>query len=343
MLFMVNTDAATRELVGWIDGVPPTSRASRAEGVLGALFGQSDQLAGDALVGASVASLEALVRIAYLYARPDDDRIHNEGYTPDTRDTSQDARNSLLKALLDKPGADAYRAMRTLALEGVFQARILRMNELARGKAEYDADPPAWTPAEVLAFERCSVAPAKTGEALLHVVMGVLWDIQLSFDHADATSRALLERAKDEDEVQNWLAEQMNLRSQGRFHAHREAQVARGDKPDIIVSSTAAQVEVAVEVKHGGMDWSVRDLEKALTGQLAEDYLKPETRRHGVLVVSYHGRRTWRDPDTRSTLTFQDLLNRLKTLASGVASNKLGPIEVRIFGINASLPGGRQG
>jgi hypothetical protein len=340
MLFIINPDDATRELVGWIDGAPPAERASRVESTLGALFGRSGQLAGDALAGASVVSLEALVRIAYLYVCLEDDRVHHEGYTPDTRDTAQDARNALLKALLDTPGADAYRAMRMLAAEGVFRTRVLRMQELARGKAEYDADPPAWTPAEVLAFERHYVAPAKTGEALLHIVMGVLSDIQLSFDYADATSRALLERAKDEDEVQNWLAEQMNLRSQGRFHAHREAQVARRDKPDIIVSSTAAPVEIAVEVKHTGMDWTVRDLEKALTKQLAEDYLKPATRRHGVLVLSYHGRRSWRDPDTRSSLTFQNLIDRLQTLASRMMNNKLGPIEVRVFGINASLPGG---
>jgi hypothetical protein len=191
---------------------------------------------------------------------------------------------------------------------------------------------------EVLAFERKHVAPAKTGEALLNVVMATLKDVNSSFANADATSRSLLERAKNEDEVQEWLAEQMNLRSQGRFHAYRESQVARGDKPDIIVSSTVARVEVAVEVKHGGMGWSVRDLEKALTKQLTEDYLKPMSRKHGVLVVSYHRLRTWRDPDTRSKLNFQGLIERLQTLAASVVKNKLGAVEVCAFGIDASAP-----
>src|SRR5712675_1999373 len=105
---------------------------------------------------------------------------------------------------------------------------------------------------------------------------------------AFTSSRALMERAKDEDEVQHWLAEQMNARAKGRFHVVREAEVAIGDKPDLIVASTSAPCQVAIEVKHGGMGWSARDLEKALRTQLAEDYLKPENRRHGVLVITHH-------------------------------------------------------
>jgi hypothetical protein len=147
----------------------------------------------------------------------------------------------------------------------------------------------------------------------------------------------LLERAENEDDVQKWLAEQMNLRSQGRFHAHREAQIALGDKPDIIISSTSAHVEVAVEIKHANMGWTVRDLEKALKKQLAEDYLKPSTRRHGVLVISYHRKRSWRDPDTKEKLEFRDLIDRLQKLAASINKNKLGAIELRVFGIDATV------
>lgn len=335
MLFPVNADRATRELADWVDGTPLTSRDARAEGALSALFRRDSPLAAAALDSASVASLEALVRLAYRYVRPEDDRVHEGAYTPDARDNAEEARNILLKNLLDRSGTEAYRAMRTLAADRTFRAHGIRFNELAHGKAEWDAEPPAWTPADVLAFERRQIAPAKTGEALLRVVMDVLSDIQFSFSHDDATSRALLERAENEDEVQEWLAEQMRLRSRDRFHAHREAQVARGDKPDIIVASTAAQVEVAVEVKRG-MSWTVRKLERALTKQLAEDYLKPATRRHGVLVVSYHRRRTWRDPDTRATLSFHDLVKRLQMLTASVVRNEFGPVQVRTFGIDAS-------
>jgi hypothetical protein len=82
------------------------------------------------------------------------------------------------------------------------------------------------------------------------------------------------------------------------------------------------------------MGWTVRELEKALRKQLAEDYLKPETRRHGVLVISYHGKRTWRDPDTKATLYFSDVIARLQKIALGILRNKLGAINVKVFGLD---------
>ena len=272
--------------------------------------------------------------LVYHYVRPDDDRGHKGASTSDDRDKAEQARNTLLSALLDRSGADAYQAVLTLSAEEAFRSRAIHFKELARRKAEQDAEPPAWTPGEVLAFERDYNTPAKTGESLLNMVIGVLSDIQSSFNNADATSRSVAIRAKNENEIQQWLTEQLNLRSKGRFHAHREAQVAGGDKPDIIASSTAAHVETAIEVKHGGKKWSVRDLENALTKQLAKRYLKPSTRRWGVLVISYHGNRTWRDPDTRATLRFSDLIQRLQTHAASVVGNDIGSVQVRVLEID---------
>jgi hypothetical protein len=336
MLFIGHADRAVGEFEDWLDLTESTARDIRARGALVALFGWPRGLVYFALNTASVASLDALIRFAYLYVRPEDDSLHEGIYTPNERDEAEEARSALLKALVNRTGADAYRAVKSLAEERVCRALRNRLKELAHGKAERDAELPAWRPAEVLAFEQEHIAPAKTGEALLHVVLGVLSDIQASFSRDDMSSRSLLERAEDEGEVQAWLAEQMNLRSRGRFHAHCEVQVSDRDKPDIVISSTAARVELAVEVKHGGKRWTVRDLERALTNQLARKYLKPETRRHGVLVVSYHRQRTWREPETREILKFQNVIERLKTLAQGVVRNDFGHVEVRVFGIDTS-------
>jgi hypothetical protein len=97
--------------------------------------------------------------------------------------------------------------------------------------------------------------------------MAILDNIQHDLVHGDVTSRPLLQQAKDEDQVQNWIVEQINYRSHGRLHAHRETQVALGDKPDVIVASTAAPCEVAVEIKHGGKGWTPRQLECGFRGK----------------------------------------------------------------------------
>jgi hypothetical protein len=212
---------------------------------------------------------------------------------------------------------------------------------LARGKAERDTEPPAWNEAEIVSFEKLHTAPVKTGIDLIRVVMAVLQNIQLQLSSGDVSSRSLLEHACDEEAVKNWLVEQMNLRSRGRFNSYREAQVAHGNKPDVIVSSTSAQCEVGVEVKHGGKKWTLKQLDKALRQQLAQDYLMPLTRRHGIFVVTHHGRRTWRNSQSTKSLTFEELMNRLEATAATLVQNDVGTIEVKCFGIDASPRNGK--
>jgi hypothetical protein len=335
-LLLLNLDEAVDALTNWLEAAPADSRQSRAERTLGMLFERRNPLLAGVLERASVATLEELLHLAYRYIRPEDDAVHDGTYSPDARDHAENARNELLSTLIKCPGADAYRAMRRAADHPSFKSRAGRFHELARGKAEQDSELPAWTVTELLTFEQKHVAPAKTGDDLLRVTIGVLNDIRLGLTRADATTRPLLARAIDEDEVQHWLVEQMNFRSKGQFHVHREAEVALGDKPDIIVSSTSAQCEVAIEVKHGGMGWTARQLREALKTQLAEDYLKPLSRRHGVLVITNHRDRQWLHPGSNKPLKFPKLLEWMTGIAKSVVENDSGAIEVACIGIDAS-------
>jgi hypothetical protein len=335
LMLLLDPDAAFATLRAWLNSAPKAVRQTRAENTLSVLFDRYDPLVSAALTTASTTTLEALLRLAYSHIRPEDDAVHQGSYSPDARDHAENARNSVLSTLLDRPGADAHQAMRRLAADPVFALRSHRFSELARGKAERDAEGPAWTANEALRFHREFTAPVKTGADLLRVVMGVLGDIAQSLTSEDVTSRPLLERAKDEDEVQHWLVEQINARAHGRFQAFREAQVATGDKPDVIIASTSAPCQVAVEVKHGGMGWSARDLEHALRTQLAEDYLKPESRRHGVLVITHHRERRWHRVTDNKPISFSDLIAWLSGIAETLTENAVGSIAVRCAGINA--------
>jgi hypothetical protein len=106
-------------------------------------------------------------------------------------------------------------------------------------------------------------------------------------------------------------------------------------EPDVIVASTAAPCQVAIEVKHGGKGWTARDLGDALRTQLGEDYLKPENRRHGVLVVTNHRDRRWLDVTDKKPISFMELIAWLSGIASTLTENTVGPIEVGCVGINA--------
>lgn len=133
------------------------------------------------------------------------------------------------------------------------------------------------------------------------------------------------------------ITERLNERASGRFRAHREAEVAEGNEPDIIVHSVSVDAEVAIEVKHGNMKWRVADLQKALRGQLGRDYLRTPNRRFGVLVISLHRDRTWVLEGRK--IDFDELIAHLQRLVSGIDHNDSGPVEVAVFGLDSRAPG----
>ncbi|MGJ5080386.1 hypothetical protein [Bradyrhizobium sp. HKCCYLS3013] len=335
LLLIVDPDQGVSILETWLNATPAADRKARAEQTFGTLFDRYDVLVAGSFAAASTETLERLLRVAYTSIRPKDDVMREGTYTPDTRDHAQNARDATLGILLARPGPDAYYAMQRLAENSALALRAHRFRELARGKATRDAELPAWTAEEVRSFETTFLAPAKTGADLLRIVLGVLADIQWSLSTDDFSSRALLERAKDEEEVQQWLAEQLHFRAKGRFQITRESEIALGDKPDITVSSTSAPYQVAVEVKHGGKGWTGAELENALRVQLAEDYLKPDYRRHGVLVITHHYSRHWQRPNQSKKITFAELIAWLSSIAVSIKQNAVGPIVVACVGLNA--------
>lgn len=338
VLLMIDPENAVDDVGKWLARPRGKNRRTRAEQTFSFLFDRHGPVVPGLLSALNVQGLEQLLRLAYTYIRPEDDAAHEGSYTPDLRDHAESARNTILSALLDRSGEDAHRALKRLALVPAVKIRRERFEQLARGKAERDSELPEWRPAEVAAFERTHSAPVKTGSDLLRVVVGVLRDIQLQMDKGDVTSRPLVQRAQTEDEARNWLVEQMNARARSRFLAHREAQIAGKARPDIIITSNAAPCEVAMEVKHGGKKWTTRQLENAVRVQLADDYLNPATRRHGVFVITNHGPRRWRDPGTREVLTFEKLMRWLASVANSINANSTGPVKVVAFGLDIAGP-----
>ena len=334
-LMALDVNAASKVFSDWI-AAREKAVPGYGEWAFGALYERNDPIIYGVLEGASVPTLEEGLNLAYSYVRPEDDVRHEGVFSPGPRDAAEEGRNTILSALIARPGPDAYRALQRLSKSPAFKMREHRFRELAKGKAERDTEFPAWSEAEVLTFHERYASPVKTGHDLLNVTSDVLADIEHALSRDDVSSRALLLRAANEDEVRNWLVEQMNFRAKGRFLATRESEIAFEDRPDVIVSSTAAPVSVAFEIKHGGMNWTVTDFELALTSQLAQDYLKPAERRHGILVISYHGHRTWRHPRTRAVMLFDDVIARLRKIAATIHSNEDGAIAVRVFGINAA-------
>jgi len=337
LLFLTDADAAIMRLKAWIDETPPVDRKARAELALARLFGRNHALVPAVLSALPIPILSALAHYTYVHVSPLDDVHHEGAYSPDTRDDAEGARNIIITALLERPGEEAYLVVKGLADAGIAGISKTRFRELAHGKAERDAEFAPWRPGQVVAMETQHTAPVRTSDDLMRATMSVLADIKRDLVHEDASSRQLLFAAKDEDQVQAWLAEHMRLRAKGRFHVHREAEVAEKKEPDIVISAAGPLIELAIEVKHGGKGWTVRELEDALTRQLVSNYLRAETRRRGILVITRHGSKKWRDPVNRTLLSFEALITRLQSLAGTLSSNVTGSIKAEVVGIDASL------
>ena len=75
----------------------------------------------------------------------------------------------------------------------------------------------------MLAFEHDKLLPVKSAVQLYKLVQAVINEIGWEFDNADASSRAVLETARDEDAVQQWLAAEIKHRAKARYHTSRES------------------------------------------------------------------------------------------------------------------------
>ena len=341
LMFTVDSQLFLQRLQSWLDATNPKEQVDLVVRVFGELFSrENERLIGSLMKKANVKTLKDLILIGYRYIHPAGDRIHAGSGTPDIRYNAESGRDAVLSALINTSGAEAYESMIELASKSEIGKSSHRFRQLARGMAERDAERSSWTEDETLTFETVHVAPIKTGGELYRVVLGVLDDIRNGFEREDASSKRLLaklgEIAKDDEKsVQNWLAEQLKLRANGRYHVHREVEVVNKNEPDIIASGATAQVEIAIEVKQAD-SWSPNELKKALIHQLAENYLKTQTRRHGIFFLTDHGRRQWRNPQTTKPFSFKDLLIFLSNTADSTTGNTSGKIQVRVYGIDAT-------
>jgi hypothetical protein len=332
LLFFVDFVGATRKLTAWIEVTKKAERHELVETTLGILFGDRDPVAGRTLSGASVSSLEELLLLGYRYAEPaSDPPADDEEDDHSWSDVGERARNAILKALTDSRGVEAYDTMRRLAMK----LRKPWFRQLARQMADRDSELPAWTPSEVIGFEINRLLPPKTGAQLYRVAQSVLNQINWRFDHGDASSQPVLLTAKNEDAVQKYLTEQLVLAARGRYHAGRETEIAEGNKPDILMSSTHSIDEVAIEAKHGNKGWRATTLEHALSAQLAADYLRPANRRYGLLVVTNHSSKRWKHPATGDMLPFAEMISYLNAVASKLKRNAVGEVTVAVIGIDA--------
>lgn len=249
---------------------------------------------------------------------------------------ARDGLGAVLSALEGKRGQDAYAAMCGLATAGDPHAGWYLKK--AKAMLERDSEPQEWDPSEVLAFEKEFLAPIKNGKQLHTAIMNALERVRDDLVYADASIAEILKivaekKVRDENALRNAFMSKLVDNNPTVFHAARENHVGREKRPDIFIAGATCPFQVAIEVKQADY-WSGSELVGALDTQLVGQYLYPQRRRNGILLLINTGtKKSWQIPGHPKRLGFSALVQTLHTIATSL-SNMDGRENVSVFGLD---------
>ena len=307
---------------------------------LAGLFGDNDAIVfrvSDPVQHADL--LGKLVRLAYGFVRPEDDRVHETAYTPDARDRAEGARRALFEWLCGTPGPEARRVLLDIAEADELANSREHLQLIARRRAAADAEFPPFDSEAVIALGQRYEAPPNDGSGLFAIMMDRLEDLAHDLAHDDFSDRRSVQRIDDEREMQRWLSGRLRERAKEAYRVMREEEVADGKRTDIrLATVSGADHRVVMEVKIADR-WRVTDLTDAVRKQLVGQYLRHGSCSRGCLLLTYHGRRSyWEHPGNKNRLSFEDVVGLLEETARALEREHRDRIRVKVFGLDLSDP-----
>ena len=340
-LFRFNPARGARLLADEFEGNSDPAIRKRVIGTFAFVFGEDgpvDFRVSDRVQHAHL--LGRLVRLAHAFIRPAEDQVHDEVYSPDTRDHAERARSTLFQWLCNTPGPEARVALSDLAEGNEFADMRDRVRLVARQRAAIDAEFPPFDAKAVLALGERYEVPPNDGNGLFAIMMDRLGDLDHDLAHGDFSDRRTVRRIHDEPEMQRTLSWRIEARAKGAYRVIREDEVADAKRPDIRLSAVGGiDRKVVLEVKVADNGWSFADLEKALRKQLVAQYLRHENCTGGCLLLTYHGRKQyWVHPDRKKRLPFSDVVDILRKTARTLEREHQYRIRVEVFGLDLTDP-----
>lgn len=279
-----------------------------------------------------------LLDIAYQYIRREDDREHDDIFTPDLRDRAEEARGALLDRLLNISNDKTVIEIIRLAKQPHFYLSKARFEYLARERAALNSDNFSLTEEAVLKLDNYLEQPPHHQEALYQIMINRLHDLQYAFSHSDFTDRDILRTVTLEAHMQSTLAWRLEAVAKSAYSVVRESEVADGKKTDIRLLSPCGKHKAVIEVKLADKRWSIADFERALKHQLVGQYLRYDSCKTGCLLLTYNGnKKYWQAPITRKRLYFKDLIEYLNVKANRIMSEN-SSLKLTVIGLDLTSP-----
>lgn len=323
--FMVDSDAAGDALRIRLDQLPAEAQTELGECVLPLLFGDRFMKSGAGPKTLTFSCLARLVRVAYTTVRVSEDRVHPSGmaYSPDQRDHAERARNAAFRILVETPGRATFERLIRFREVADFPVSPERLRSLALDRAAADSEHAAWHGVDARDFEETQEAPPRTSLDLQRLAQGRLADIQDDLLTSDFAQGKTLKRQPNETAAQGWVADRLDVMRRAAYSVERESRVVDEKEPDVRLRAKQSQATLPIEIKVAE-SWALEELEDALVKQLCGQYLKAREAQHGILLIVHQQARErgWLDTSSGAYLSFAQLIDRLKSLASRISAEQ---------------------
>ncbi|MEM9710313.1 MAG: ATP-binding protein [Pseudomonadota bacterium] len=326
-LMRIDPQAGVEKLADQIEIVEPSKR-SDAVTWLASLFGDRQDGIGLGDERFTPRLLLRLLRLAYRHVRIQDDAHHEGSYSPDTRDDAEQARNSIVSALLNAKGEEGLTAKLEMAADPLcvhFKDRILA---LAEENWAHEIDANAYDEAQAVALDRSGEAPASTNEAMFAIMKDRLSDLN-DLLLRDASPREAWAGISDEKVMRREIARELRYAANSIYTVDQEAVTADEKETDIRLRSVASPHEAVIELKLGD-GRTARDLRDTIENQLVKKYMAADHSRAGALMVTLAKDRKWDHPDGGPRIGVEGLFLLLHEEAERIEQASAGALSLAI-------------
>lgn len=261
--------------------------------------------------------LKSLLCLVFSHVRMKDD-VHRQGlYSPDTRDDAQTARRRILTAFNNTRGEEAHHLRLKAAGDPLFQNPNDNQKSVISAFRLPEKTEDFTNERDVVEFMREQRLPLRTNEAIFNLLKERIDDIREMLKQ-DLSPRRIWDTLNHENLLRTAIAIELNRHGSSMYTVTQEDQTVDEKRTDIRLRSRNSSHEAVIEIKRYERN-SKADLMKALQKQLVGNYLQPETRRAGILLITLSSNtnvcrstKTTNDSVRNETIEAEDRVEQLK-------------------------------
>lgn len=249
--------------------------------------------------------LADLILLTYEYVRPEDDldRANGGAYSPLARDHAEGIRHTLLNTLLVASDDNAYQYKINLLESPLLESSRnyiwdkIRQSQMSEACDQFLHDD------RVIELINKGIVKPTTNEEMFHLMLDRLEDLE-EYLLSDYSPKATWQQMNKEFELRRAIAYFLNTSSLNLYTINQEAVTADEKETDIrlVTNSYVAVIELKL-----GNNWSGKVLRDTISGQLVKQYMQPENRKAGCLLIITNEKRNWEHPDTGELLDIDGL------------------------------------